>query len=119
MSESRPEHSQEGPESAAIPAVLIPVRAFLAKALNISENEIGPETLIVDDLHVDSLDLLEFVAFAEHRWDIAIQEPDLPSIRTVGDACDLIERMGATGGKAAEDATRSGASWDVTDGVSW
>jgi acyl carrier protein len=100
-------------------SVLSPVRAFLAEVLNISENEIGPETLFADDLHADSLDLLEFVAFAERRWNIAIQEPDLPSVRTVGDACDLIERMAEASGDAAADAPYSRESWDPADGASW
>lgn len=119
MSETWSDHSQEGVETHCVPAVLGPVRAFLAEALNIKENEIGPDTLIVDDLHADSLDLLEFVGFAERHWNIVIQEPDLQFIRTVGDACDLIERMGALPADASEDAARSPAPRDAADGATW
>jgi acyl carrier protein len=119
MSETWSDHSQEGAEINRMPAVLGPVRAFLAEVLNIRENEIGPDALIVDDLHADSLDLLEFIGFAERRWNIVIQEPDLQFIRTVGDACDLIERMGALPADASEDAARSTAPRDAADGASW
>lgn len=92
-----PEPSQHSPKYSAATdtsdTVFLHVRAFLADALDIADNDITPDSRIVDDLRADSLDLLEFVASAEHRWNIVIQEPDLFSIRTVGDACELIEQM--------------------------
>jgi acyl carrier protein len=90
--------------------VFVQVRAFLADVLGIPPASITFQARIYEDLRVDSLDLLELAAFAEHRWKITISEPDLPGIQTVEDACVLISRMATARDQAADGKPAEGAA---------
>jgi acyl carrier protein len=49
------------------------------------------ETSLEDDLHLDSLDLTEYVVFIEHEFDMDIPDEVMPNFKTVQDVVTYIE----------------------------
>ena len=60
---------------------------------DISASEITPETRFVEDLHADSLDILEIIMAIEDEFDIQIPDNAAETIKTVQDAADQIKNM--------------------------
>ena len=67
------------------------IRSALAEQLNIPEENISEDSLLIDDLKADSIDLYELVSGLEERYDIEISDDVLPTIKTVGDIVRYIE----------------------------
>ncbi|MBQ8933243.1 MAG: acyl carrier protein [Lachnospiraceae bacterium] len=63
---------------------------IIADTLSVDPEEITMETSFADDLGADSLDLVEIVVALEDELDISISDEELPEIKTVGDAYELI-----------------------------
>lgn len=59
-------------------------------ALELGVKRVRAEDLLVDDLGVESMDLVSILAAVEDRWGIAAQEADLSEVRTVADLCALV-----------------------------
>lgn len=57
---------------------------------NIDEDEIKLETSFRDDLNADSLDLVELIMSLEDEFDLEIEDEEVDSIKTVGDAVEYI-----------------------------
>jgi len=70
------------------------IRAVLAEAatevLGVEPDAVVEEARFKDDLEADSLDLVELVMALEERLDITIGEEELGSIKTVGEAVDVV-----------------------------
>lgn len=64
---------------------------IIAKSLDISANYLTPEVVFVDDLGVDSLELMELAVELEDSLKIEIPTEDMENIQTVG---DLLEYLG-------------------------
>ena len=60
------------------------VRAIIAKQLDIDPETITPSSSLIDDLHADSLDIVELVMDMEQEFDVEIPDEVLPNIKTVG-----------------------------------
>ena len=67
------------------------IKRITAEQLNVSENEITPETAFVDDLGADSLDLVDLMMALEEEFDIEVTEDEVESLKTVGDAVDFVK----------------------------
>ena len=63
---------------------------IIADTLSVDPEELTMETSFADDLGADSLDLVEIVVALEDELDISISDEELPEIKTVGDAYELI-----------------------------
>lgn len=60
---------------------------LIAEQFAIDTDEIGMDSSFVDDLGADSVDLVELVMAMEEEFDIGeVQEEELGTLRTVGDA---------------------------------
>lgn len=68
------------------------LRAALAAQLGIAEEEIKPESRLVEDLMADSLDIVELIMDLEAEYGVQIPDDELPNIRTVGDIVQYIEK---------------------------
>lgn len=68
------------------------VRAVIAKQLDIPEENITPESRLIDDLKADSLDVVELIMDLEQEYGIEIPDDDLPNIHTVGDIVKYIAK---------------------------
>ena len=67
------------------------VKAVIAEELEVEESQISYESLIVDDLGADSLDVVELIMRLEEKFEIEIPDEDAEKIQTVGDAVKFIE----------------------------
>jgi len=66
------------------------VTDIVADQLDVSKDQITPETSFVDDLGADSLDIAELVMEFEDEFDLNIPD-DQQGIKTIGDAVNYVE----------------------------
>ena len=62
--------------------------------LGVEEQEITPDTLIKDDLAVDSLDLYELVMALEEEFNVEIPEDRFNDVEVVGDVIHVLKELG-------------------------
>lgn len=68
------------------------LQKIIAEVLNLSEEEIRPDSTFVDDLGADSLDVFQIIMGIEEEFDIEIDNEEAEKITTVQDAVDQIEK---------------------------
>lgn len=68
------------------------VRMLLANQLNISAEKIKMESRFVEDLNIDSLDMIEMLMALEDEFGVTIPNDKIDKIKTVGDLCKFIEQ---------------------------
>ena len=66
------------------------LQKIIAEVLNLSEEEIRPDSTFVDDLGADSLDVFQIIMGIEEEFDIDNEEAE--KITTVQDAVDQIKK---------------------------
>jgi acyl carrier protein len=66
------------------------VRKVLADQLAVDESQVTTEARFAEDLNADSLDLTEAVLALEDEMGIEIPEEEMESVKTVGQAVDLV-----------------------------
>ena len=57
-----------------------------------SELEIDPSSRLVEDLGIDSLDLVSIVLAAQERYGVAIDEDEVSGLRTMDDLVTFVGR---------------------------
>ncbi|MCB1041342.1 MAG: acyl carrier protein [Acidobacteria bacterium] len=67
------------------------VKALIAEELEVDEGQISMESMIVDDLGADSLDVVELMMRLEEKFSIEIPDDEVDKMQTVGDAVKYIE----------------------------
>jgi len=67
------------------------VKKVIAEELEVDEAQITQESVIVDDLGADSLDVVELIMRLEEKFDIEIPDEEAEKIQTVGDAVNYID----------------------------
>lgn len=68
------------------------LQEIIADVLNVSKEDITPETTFVDDLGADSLDIFQIIMGIEEEFDIEIDNDEAEKIVTVGDAIEQIKK---------------------------
>ena len=68
------------------------LQKIIAEVLNLSEEEIRPDSTFVDDLGADSLDVFQIIMRIEEEFDIEIDNEEAEKITTVQDAVDQIKK---------------------------
>ena len=68
------------------------LQKIIAEVLNLSEEEIRPDSTFVDDLGADSLDVFQIIMGIEEEFDIEIDNEDAEKITTVQYAVDQIKK---------------------------
>ena len=69
------------------------VISMLLKKLNKSSDQIKPTTRIKEDLHADSLDIVEILMDIEDKYNVKIADDDFNNIKTVGDLTAFVNKM--------------------------
>ena len=67
------------------------IRAIISEVLNISEDDITPDSTFVEDLGADSLDVFQIIMAVEEEFGIEIPTEEAEKINTVGDAVEAIK----------------------------
>lgn len=68
------------------------LQKIIAEVLNLSEEEIRPDSTFVDDLGADSLDVFQIIMGIEEEFDIEIDNEEAEKITTVQDAVAQIKK---------------------------
>lgn len=69
------------------------VCALLADQLNISADSIKPTDNITEDLHADSIDVVEMLMNLEDEYGVKLPEESFDNIKTVQDVVDELEKL--------------------------
>ena len=69
------------------------VKKVIVEQLSCSDGEVKREASFTQDLHADSLDIVELVMALEEEFGIEIPDEEAEKIQTVGDAVDHIEKQ--------------------------
>ena len=67
------------------------VRGILAELLSIDEETITMDSLIIDNLGADSLDLVDAVVTLNDEFGVEIPDDEVENLRSVGDVVRYIE----------------------------
>jgi len=67
------------------------VKSILAELLSIDENTITMNSLIIDNLGADSLDLVDAVVTLNDEFGVEIPDEEIENLRSVGDVVRYIE----------------------------
>ena len=67
------------------------VKEIICQQLEVSEEQLRPESSFVDDLKADSLAVVELVLALEQEFKIEIPNEDTEQIKTVKNALDYIK----------------------------
>ena len=74
-------------------AIYEKIKAILVDSLNVSADEIKPESELVNDLGINSLELADLVFNCEDAFEIEIDDKALSSFKTVADVVDYLEKV--------------------------
>jgi acyl carrier protein len=61
-----------------------------AEQAGVEKSEITPATHFVNDLHFDSLDVVEFAMEVEDELKVSISDNEIEKLQTVGDVIDYV-----------------------------
>ena len=68
------------------------ITKLLAEQLNIEPETITRDSKIVEDLHTDSLDMVEMLIALEDKYDINVPDEDAKNLDTIGKLVDYVEK---------------------------
>lgn len=68
------------------------IKDLLVDQLGVDEDEISMGTSLMEDLGIDSLDLVELIMAIEQEFDIEIPDEDVEGIHTVGDVVNYVKQ---------------------------
>ncbi|MBQ2966912.1 MAG: acyl carrier protein [Clostridia bacterium] len=66
------------------------IKSSLAEQLGIEESTITLESTFIEDLNIDSLDLVELILALEEEYQIVIPEEEAENLTTVGDVVNYV-----------------------------
>ena len=67
------------------------VKGLLAELLSIDENTITMDSLIIDNLGADSLDLVDAVVSINDEFGVEIPDEEIENLKSVGDVVEYIQ----------------------------
>ena len=71
-------------------AVLGELRELVAEQLDVSEEEVPPESKFEDDLGADSLDVVEIAMAVEDKYGFNIRDEEQDNFKTFGDLVQFV-----------------------------
>ena len=64
---------------------------LLSAQMNIDKSMLRPETRFVEDLHTDSLDMVEMLIALEDKYNITVPDEDTKQLETLGKLVEYVE----------------------------
>lgn len=68
----------------------VKIKQIVAEQLNYDIEKLSDDTLFVEDLNADSLELVELIMTLENEFDAEISEDDIENIKSIGDLADAL-----------------------------
>ncbi len=72
--------------------ILEKIIKIVSEQLDIDAETISADTNLIEDLGVDSLDIVEMFMEVQDEFDVEIPDEDVDSIKTLGDMADYIAK---------------------------
>ncbi|MBE5818907.1 MAG: acyl carrier protein [Clostridiales bacterium] len=69
------------------------IKEIVAEQLNYDIEKLTDDTLFVEDLNADSLEIVELVMALENEFDAEISEDAIEKIKSIGDLADALANM--------------------------
>ena len=70
------------------------VNSIFIERFELEESELAPEKNIIEDLQLDSLDLVDMIVGLQQKFGIMLRDnPEIRNVRTLGDVYDLFEKL--------------------------
>ena len=66
--------------------------AILAEQIDMTATELTDDKRFVEDLDMDSLDMVEMTVELEQEFDCSFEQDTLAEIKTIGDLIELVEK---------------------------
>ncbi len=71
------------------------IKEIIMNYVDIEESTITPDARFIEDLKFNSYDFMSFLGEIEETFEIAVEEEDVLSLSTVGEAIEYIEKIKA------------------------
>ncbi len=68
------------------------IQSLIAEQLYLDKETITEESMFVDDLGADSLDIVQMLISMEKEFGVTFEDEEISGIKTVKDAMELIKR---------------------------
>ena len=69
------------------------IKEIVAEQLNYEIDKLTDDTLFVEDLNADSLEIVELVMALENEFEAEISEDAIEKIKSIGDLADALANM--------------------------
>ena len=70
------------------------VNSIFIERFELDESQLTPEKRIIEDLQLDSLDLVDMIVGLQQKFGIMLREnKEIRTVRTLGDVYDLFEKI--------------------------
>ena len=70
------------------------VNSIFIERFELEESELTPEKNIIEDLQLDSLDIVDMIVGLQQKFGIVLRDnPEIRNARTLGDVYDLFEKL--------------------------
>ncbi len=70
------------------------VNSIFIERFELDESKLTPETKIIDDLQLDSLDLVDMIVGLQQKFGIMLRDkPEIRNVQTLGDVYALFEKL--------------------------
>lgn len=67
------------------------LKTIVSEQLDVDSESIKMETSIIEDLHANSLDVVDLIMSIEEEFDVEVPDGDVEKLKTVGDIVNYIE----------------------------
>jgi len=87
--------------------ILREIQLMMKELFELDEKRVQPEARLIDDLELDSVDALDLAVKVEETTGLALDEQELPKLRTVEDLISAVDKLVGPDGVAALRAQRA------------
>ncbi len=64
---------------------------LLSEQMNVDKATLNKDTRFIEDLHTDSLDMVEMLISLEDKYDISVPDEDAKNLTTIGALAEYVE----------------------------
>lgn len=72
--------------------ILDKIKAIIEQSFGKDTSALNENTDILNDLRLDSLDIVELVMAVEEEWGLSVPDDDIVTLKTLGDVAQYIEK---------------------------